>query len=58
MNQKGDVWVRDEVVCFPGSWVGGHDNGWRGSEWRGWQVGVVHERDVREHVLACCQVQL
>lgn len=54
VDEEGDVWVLLEVGHLFGGWVGGHYYGGMGGVRRGGQVGVVHERDVGDVVLACC----
>ena len=56
MDEEGYARVVDEVDGLFGGRVRGHDDDWVGVEGRRGQVGVVHERYVGEHGVACCKV--
>ena len=57
VDEQGDVGVGGEVGHLLAGRVGGHDDDGRSGVWRGGQVGVVHEGDVRGVVCTGGQVQ-
>lgn len=58
MYKERDARVDEQVICLARFGVCGHDNDRRGSIWRGGEVGIVHEGDVRYLVMTCRQMKL
>ena len=58
MDEQGDAGVVEQVQGLFRRRVRGHYDDGVGVEGRGGEVGVVHEGDVGEHGVACCEVQL
>lgn len=54
VNQQGDTRVVDEVQSLLRRWIGGHDDHRSWTKGSGGKVGVIHQGDVGEEVIACC----
>lgn len=53
MDEEGYPRVMNQVQSLFRRRVRGHNNDWVGVEWRRGEVCVIHQRDVRNHGIAC-----
>ena len=56
VNEQRDSRVVYQVYSFLRRWIRSHNDDGIGIEWRRGKVCVIHERDVRKHSIACCEV--
>lgn len=58
VNQQRYARVVDQVQSLLRRRIGGHDDYWSWIKGSGGEVGVVHEGDMGEEVIACCEMKL
>ena len=56
VNKQRDSRVVYQIQSFFRRWIRSHNDDRVGIEWRQGKVCVVHERDVRKHCIASCEV--
>ena len=56
VNEQRDSRIVYQVQSFLRRWICGHNDDRVGVERCRGKVCVVHERNVREHCIACCEV--